>query len=89
MPCAQEMNNAIHDWVMDKSAWATHADMPELQGGGMPLKDMTKTAVYAIAKRMEIKGRSTMTKDELIKAIRAKAAALRRKAAKKTKPTPY
>ena len=71
-----DMNAGYFDHVMDVNAWVS---TPALVGGGKALAKMNKNEVYAVAKRMEIKGRSTMTKEELVSAIRRKAAALRKK----------
>lgn len=43
-----------------------------LEGGGIKLEKRTKTSLYEIAKRYNIKGRSLMDKTGLIKAIRSK-----------------
>lgn len=39
-------------------------------GGDGPLEDMTKKELYDLARRKEIEGRSSMTKEELVKALR-------------------
>ena len=53
---------------------------PNLVGGGKSLKEMTKVEIYKIAKSMEIKGRSTMAKADLFKAVRRIALSRKSKA---------
>lgn len=69
MTCGQEINQGRLDYIFG----TPHPTF--MEGGGKALKDMNKEEVYAIAKRIDIVGRSTMTKAELVSAIRRKAAA--------------
>lgn len=43
------------------------------EGAGKALAKMTKVELYGVAKRFDVKGRSTMNKTELIVAIRKAA----------------
>lgn len=45
-----------------------------MSGGGVSLNKRNKQELYALAQKYSIRGRSTMRKAELIKAIRAKHA---------------
>lgn len=68
-----ELNAAIENWQLSGvQACIDNKGMFLLDqnGGGIPLKQMTKKQLYAIAKAMSIKGRSKMTHCDLIKAIR-------------------
>lgn len=56
-------NTANHDWCLNGGQ----------KGAGKPLKEMTVSELRQVAKRMSISGRSTMKKEELIKAIRKHA----------------
>jgi hypothetical protein len=60
---------ATHDWCLNN---------PQ-SGAGKPLKEMTVVELRQVAKRMDIVGRSTMKKSDLIKAIRKVANANRRR----------
>ena len=85
MACSRDqMNAAFADYVTNEVQ--LHCAGAQ-EGGkrGQPLKSMSKKDVYNIAKEMEIKGRSTMKKEELIEAVRAKAASERRRKARAEK----
>lgn len=56
-------NTANHDWCLNN---------PQ-NGAGKPLKEMTVAELKQVAKRMNIVGRSTMKKEDLVKAIRKHA----------------
>jgi hypothetical protein len=64
-------NTSNHDWCLNNQNGQT--------GGGKALKDMTVTELKPVAKRMSIAGRSTMKKEELVKAIRKAAASAKRR----------
>jgi hypothetical protein len=61
------------DASMDATVMAEMpADVADMQmGGGKALPKMTKEALYMRAKKAGIKGRSTMSKAELVVALRA------------------
>ena len=53
------------------NAQASSNQSPSKKGGKQPpYEDWTKDALYARAQELEIEGRSDMTKDELIEALR-------------------
>ena len=68
----QELNTALEGWQFQNVDLCMNKDAVFLlqQGSGKALKTMSKKAIYDIAKGLEIKGRSKMTKEELIEAVR-------------------
>lgn len=77
-----ELNTALHNWQFDNVDICMNEQATFLlnQGGaGKALKQMSKKELYAMAKTHQIKGRSAMTKDELVVAVRKAARAMQRK----------
>lgn len=75
------INNGHNDYVFDD----VRPSVVCLTGGGKNLKQMTKVEIYTIAKSMDIKGRSTMTKADLYNAVRRVALSRKAKKSKKSK----
>lgn len=66
---------ALRDKGMSKEAAARIANSPDASSRGgeqPPYEDWTKDELYERAQELDIDGRSDMTKDELIEALRAR-----------------
>jgi hypothetical protein len=75
------INGGYNDYVFDD----VRPSVVCLTGGGKSLKQMTKVEIYTIAKSMDIKGRSTMTKADLYNAVRRVALSRKAKASSSRK----
>ncbi|AGA79673.1 DUF7218 family protein [Echinicola vietnamensis] len=68
-----EQYEALRDQGMSKSKAARIANSPdagEKGGKSQPYEEWTKEALYDQAQKVDIQGRSSMNKDELIHALR-------------------
>jgi hypothetical protein len=55
-----------------KRAGRARAALPTARGNERPLDDLTKDELYERAQAADIEGRSTMSKDELLRALKAR-----------------
>lgn len=65
----EEQYEALRRKSMSKEKAARIANSED-SGGGSPYEERTKEELYELAKRIDLEGRSRMTKAELIRALR-------------------